>query len=155
MYIGYWTLNKYYYYLATRGNNKILCIPSPHISSSEEILPRITHRTLDQLRTNKSPFLKSYLHKVDVNPHPSPRTSSLNTHPHIISSTASTDTPRCQPWICGHTAEVTPPLARCCCMPSETYERNGVTQIFRSFYRTAGSIIGGWESPFFVWVHFH
>ena len=31
--------------LTTRGNNKILRTPPPHISSSEEILPRITRRT--------------------------------------------------------------------------------------------------------------
>ena len=58
---------------ATRGNNKILRTPPPHISSSEEILPRLTRRTLVQLRTNKSPFLKSYLHEVDAKSHPSPR----------------------------------------------------------------------------------
>ena len=46
-------------HLATRGNNKILCTHPPHISSSEEILPRLTRRTLAKLRTNKSPFLKS------------------------------------------------------------------------------------------------
>ena len=33
----------------------------------------------------------------------------------------------------------------CCCMPSETYGRNGVTQIFRSFHRTASSTTGGWS----------
>ena len=43
-------------YLATRDNSKI---PPPHISSSGEILHQITRRTLAQLRTNKSPFLKS------------------------------------------------------------------------------------------------
>ena len=47
-------------HLATRGNNKILRTPPPHTSSSEERLPRLTRRTLAQLRTNKSPFLKSY-----------------------------------------------------------------------------------------------
>ena len=47
---------------ATRGNNKILRTPPPHICTSEEILPRLTGRTLAQLITNKSPFLKSYLH---------------------------------------------------------------------------------------------
>ena len=31
----------------------------------------------------------------------------------------------------------------CCCMPSETYGRNGVTPIFRSFHRTASSTTGG------------
>ena len=46
-------------HLVTAGNNKIMRTPPPHISSSEEILPRLTRRTLGQLRTNKSPFLKS------------------------------------------------------------------------------------------------
>ena len=53
-------------HLVTRGNNKILRTPPLHISSSEEIHPRLTCRTLAQLRTTKSPFLKSYLHKVDA-----------------------------------------------------------------------------------------
>ena len=35
-------------YLATRGNNKILRTPPPHINSSEEILPRLTRRTAKQ-----------------------------------------------------------------------------------------------------------
>ena len=30
-------------------------------------------------------------------------------------------------------------LGCCCCMPSETYGKNGPTQIFRSFHRTASS----------------
>ena len=34
----------------------------------------------------------------------------------------------------------------CCCFPSETYRRNGVTPIFRSFHRTASSTTGGWSS---------
>ena len=67
-------------HLATRGNNKILRIPPPHISSSEEILPRLTRRTLALFRTNKSPFLKSYLHKVDAKSHPSPLWPLCNTH---------------------------------------------------------------------------
>ena len=33
----------------------------------------------------------------------------------------------------------------CCCLPSETYGRNGVTPIFRSFHRTASSTTGGWS----------
>ena len=76
-------------HLATRGNNKILSTPPPHTSSSEERLPRFTRRTLSQLRTNKSPFLKSYLHKVDAKTHLSPlcplcnmHTPSLQLHPH-------------------------------------------------------------------------
>ena len=58
-------------HLSTRCNNNILRTPPPLIISSEEILPRLTRRTRAQLRTNKSPFLKSYLHKVDAKSHPS------------------------------------------------------------------------------------
>ena len=49
-------------HLATRVNNQILRTPIPHIRSSEEIPPRLARRTSAQLRTNKSPFLKVYLH---------------------------------------------------------------------------------------------
>ena len=67
-------------HLVTRCNNKIMRTPPPHINSSEEILPCLTRRTLVQLRTNKSPFLKSYVHKVDGKPHQSPRCPLCNTH---------------------------------------------------------------------------
>ena len=66
-------------HLATRGNTTILRTPPPHISSSEERLPRLT---LAQLRTNKSPFLKSYLHKVDAKTHPSPLCPLCNIYAH-------------------------------------------------------------------------
>ena len=69
-------------HLATRDNNKILSKPRPHISSSEEILPHLTRRILAQLRTNKSPYLKSYLHKVNAKSHPSPLCPLCNTHTH-------------------------------------------------------------------------
>ena len=69
-------------HLATRGYYKILRSPPSHISSSEEILPRLTRRTLTQLRTNKSPFLKSYFHKVNAKTHPSPLCPLCNTHIH-------------------------------------------------------------------------
>ena len=69
-------------HLATRGNNKILRTPPPDISSSEEILSRLTRRTLSQLRTNKSPFLKSYLHKVDAKSYPSPLCPLCNSQIH-------------------------------------------------------------------------
>ena len=59
-------------HLTTRGNTKILGTLPPHISSDVEILPRLTRRTFTQLRTNKSPFLKSYVHKVNANSHPPP-----------------------------------------------------------------------------------
>ena len=67
-------------HLVTRGNNKILRIATPHISSSEEILSCLTRSTLALLRTNKLPFLKSYLHKVDAKSHPSPLCPLCNTH---------------------------------------------------------------------------
>ena len=88
---------------STRGNIKILRTPLPHISSSEETLPRITRRAFAQLRTHKSPFFKSYLNKVDAKSQPSPLYPLCNTHTRIISSTAPTYAPRCHPWICGHT----------------------------------------------------
>ena len=69
-------------HLATRCNNKILRTHPPHIGSSEERLPRIIRRTLAQLRTNKSPFLKSYSHKVDAKTHPSPLCPLCNIHTH-------------------------------------------------------------------------
>ena len=74
-------------HLATRGNNKILHIPPPHISSSEEILPHLTRRTHAQLRTNKSPFLKSYLHKVDAKSHPSLLCPSVTFAHHLFNCT--------------------------------------------------------------------
>ena len=70
-------------HLATRANNKILRTPPPHINSSKETLLHLTHRTLAQLRTNKSLFLKSYLHQVDANSHPSPLFPLCTTHTHI------------------------------------------------------------------------
>ena len=65
-----------------------------HISSSGEILPHLTRRTLAQRRTNKSSFLKVYLHKVDAKTHPittmpplyhshTRHKSSLQLHPHM------------------------------------------------------------------------
>ena len=71
-------------HLSTRDNNKILRIPPPHTSNSEERLPRLTGRTLAQLRTNKSPFLKSYLHKVVAKTHPSPLCPLCNIHTHYL-----------------------------------------------------------------------
>ena len=69
-------------HLVTKGNNKILCTSLPYISSSEEIFPRLTRRTLAQHRTNKSPFLKSYLHKDDAKSHASPLFPLCNTQTH-------------------------------------------------------------------------
>ena len=57
------------------------CLPHA-VVVSEQILPRLTHHTLAQLRTNKSPFLKSYIHKVDPKTHPSPLFPLCNIHTH-------------------------------------------------------------------------
>ena len=67
-------------HLAARDNNKILRTHPPQVSSTEENLPRHTRRTLAQLRTNKSPFLLSYLHKIDASTHPSPLCPLCRTH---------------------------------------------------------------------------
>ena len=99
-------------HLATRGNNKILCGPPPHIISSEEILPRLTRRTLAQHRTNKSPFLKSYLHKVDGQSHPSPLFHICNAHTHSITSTAPTYAPCFAPGYLDRPPSVTALLTR-------------------------------------------
>ena len=70
-------------HLATRGNNKILCTPPPHIISSEEFTTSLV-APLPNSKQIKSPFLKSYLHKVNDKSHTT----------HIISSTAPTYAPQ-------------------------------------------------------------
>ena len=52
-------------HIAARDNNKILRTHPRQVNSTEENLPRHTRRTLAQLRTNKSLFLPSYLHKIE------------------------------------------------------------------------------------------
>ena len=90
-------------HFAARDNNTILRSHPPQVSSTEENLPRHTRHTLAQLRTNKSPFLLSYLHKIDASTHPSPLCPlvALTNIPHIIFSVAHRYAPRCRPWICG------------------------------------------------------
>ena len=69
-------------HLAARDNNKILRTHPTQVSSTGENLPRYTCRTLAQLRTNKFPFLLSYLHKIDASTHPSPLCPLCRTHEH-------------------------------------------------------------------------
>ena len=89
-------------HLATRGNNKILRTHPPHTSSSEEILPRLTRRTLAQLRTNNLPSSNhTYTKSTPKHIHHHYVTFTHTTH--IISSTAPTYAPHCRPWICGQT----------------------------------------------------
>ena len=88
-------------HIDTRGNNKILCTPPPHISSSEEILPRLTGRTLAQLNkqiTLPQTYTKSTSKHIHHHYAPSVRLTHTT---HIISSTAPTYAPHCHPWICG------------------------------------------------------
>ena len=48
-----------------------------------------TRRTLAQLRTNKSPFLLSCLHKIDASTHPSPLCPLCRTHEHTTQHLSS------------------------------------------------------------------
>ena len=52
-------------HLNNRPINKLLSRPPPDIDKKEETLPHSTRRKLSQLRTNKSPLLMTYLHKID------------------------------------------------------------------------------------------
>ena len=90
-------------HVATRENNKILRTHPPQVISTEENLPRHTRRTLAQLITNKSPFLLSYLHKIDASTHPSPLCPLCRIHEHTTQHLFSCpqNAPRCRPWICG------------------------------------------------------
>ena len=66
-------------YLIQHNHNKLIQQIAPKISLSEISLSTETRHTLAQLRTNKSPILMSYLHKVDETHYPSPL---CKTHPH-------------------------------------------------------------------------
>ena len=69
-------------HVVARDNNKILCTHPPQVSSTEEHLRRHTRRTLAQLKTNKSPFLLSYPHKIDALRHQSPLCPLYRIHEH-------------------------------------------------------------------------
>ena len=73
-------------------NNKLLNTPYPPINPEEEFLPRKTRRILAQLRTNKSPILLEYLHKINPANHPDPtcplcHSSNHNTN-HLFTCTS-------------------------------------------------------------------
>ena len=53
-------------------HNKILNRTLSEISKTEQALPHYTRRLLAQLRTNKSPILHEYLHKITPETHPTP-----------------------------------------------------------------------------------
>ena len=94
-------------HLATRGNNKILRPPPPHISSSEERLSHLTRRTLAQLRTNNLPSSNHMYTKSTpkhIHHHYAPSVTSthtthiislqLNPHKHHIGTPGFVDRPR-------------------------------------------------------------
>ena len=59
-------------FMSTIPKSNILNRLPPEIDKTETELPRQTWRLLAQLRANKSPFLKTYLHHKDLITHPSP-----------------------------------------------------------------------------------
>ena len=69
-------------YLNNRKMNKLLHTTAPTINTTEATLSKAHRRTLAQLRTNKSPFLHSYLYKVDASNTPSPLCPLCTTQTH-------------------------------------------------------------------------
>ena len=59
-------------YINSQVDNELIAAKPPVINPEDESLPRGTNRTLSQLRDDKSPFLYSYLNKIDPQNHPSP-----------------------------------------------------------------------------------
>ena len=62
-------------------HNKIFSKQPPSIHESETTLD---HHTLAQLRSNKSPFILSYLNKISPSSHPLPSCPLCQTHIHDI-----------------------------------------------------------------------
>ena len=69
-------------YISSKPQNKLLNKPAPRIHPSEQTLPRTIRRALAQIRTNKSPLLLSYLHKIDPATHPNPLCTLCHAHIH-------------------------------------------------------------------------
>ena len=59
-------------YLNSQEDNELISSKPPVINPEDESLPRGIHCTLAQLGDDKSPFLYSYLNKIDPQNHPSP-----------------------------------------------------------------------------------
>ena len=81
-------------------HNKILNTTAPEISKTEQALPHYTRRLLAQLRSNKSPILHEYLHKITPETHPAPNCPLCHTQ-HQTSSTAQGCRPTWTPRCCG------------------------------------------------------
>ena len=92
-------------HLTTRGNNKILRTPPPHISSSKKMLPISLVAPLPNSEQINPPFSYHTYTKstpYHIHHHYAPFVTLTYTT-HIISSTAPTYVPHCHPWISGHT----------------------------------------------------
>ena len=82
-------------YLSTRKIKKLIQAIAPSINTSEAYLLKAQRPTLDQLKTNKSLFLRSHSHKVYASHNPS----------HCpVRNTQSHDTTHFL-YICAHTAD--------------------------------------------------
>ena len=114
-------------HLATRGNNKILCTPPPHISISEEILPCITRHTLahlKQINHNSSNHIYTKSTPNHTHHHYAPfvtlthmtHTLQLHPHTHHIATPGFVDKPRRSDCTAGWWTTIgnieLPPLAR-------------------------------------------
>ena len=51
-------------HLESIPNNPLIGRTAPDVNAAETLLPRVTKRTLAQLRAGKSPLLKEYLHRI-------------------------------------------------------------------------------------------
>ena len=69
-------------HLEDRLPNKVLNDKPPPVSKSEEFLPRKIRRTLAQIRTNNSPLLLTYKHKIDPHTRPNPLCPLYKIHDH-------------------------------------------------------------------------
>ena len=69
-------------YLNSQDSNELIEIKPPDINPSEQSLPREIRRILSQSRTNKSPFLYSYLNKIKPQLYSSPNCPLCKTEIH-------------------------------------------------------------------------
>ena len=92
-------------HLSNRPINKLLNRPPPDIDKKEETLSHSTRRKLSQLRTNKSPLLMTYLHKIDPANHPAANCPLCNDPNHdSLHLFNCPDIPTTLTvWICGRT----------------------------------------------------
>ena len=51
-------------HLESIPNNPLIGRTAPDVNAAETLLPRVTKRTLAQLRAGKSPLLKEYIHRI-------------------------------------------------------------------------------------------